>query len=84
MNRIATTRRRAPALLVTARTLQPRHHPQREPWGTIHARLDGTARTLCGISTLDWHVFWNLEFTISRPDACKACCEAAAPSRVER
>lgn len=71
------TANRPRQLLVTAPTLQPRHHPTRAPWGTIHARVEGAGRTLCGLPTTAWYVFWDLEFIGARPDACTGCADAS-------
>lgn len=75
--------------LVTAAQQNPRHAPEREPWGTIHVRKDGEALAACGAYAVGWPVFWDREFRPVSPDACDGCrrmflTTAAPTSSTER
>lgn len=48
-------------------------HGSRRPWGTVHARRNGTHTTACGRSTITWYVFWNLRFVPGAKDMCWTC-----------
>jgi hypothetical protein len=45
----------------------------RRPYGTWHARSVGDLQTVCGISAVDWQIFWTLRFEPSRTEACLDC-----------
>ncbi|WP_133241151.1 hypothetical protein [Nocardioides gansuensis] len=49
---------------------------QREPTLQVHAKTMGTAKTLCGQSTLSWAKFWDVSFATVRTDRCPRCIEA--------
>jgi hypothetical protein len=71
---IEKPRGRPPSVVVTARHCQPlRATEERRPWGTVHVRMDGCARTFCGLSTLEWASFWGEVLEPADPNSCKDC-----------
>ena len=48
-------------------------HGERRPWGTVHARRNGSNLTACGLPTITWYVFWNLRFVPGGHDMCWNC-----------
>lgn len=54
------------------------------PYGTEHAWVPGTRRTLCGEWTAGWDVFWDLRFSAGRGASCHACIEASLPAASRR
>lgn len=57
----------------TARQLQPRSCPEREPWGTVHVRREGDLLTACGEYAVDWYSLFNRDFELLAVDSCRAC-----------
>jgi hypothetical protein len=63
--------------VVTAPQLQPRRESiDRVPRGDYHVKVNGAGATLCGRSSLTWHVFWNLQPDPLDPTACPDCMDA--------
>lgn len=52
--------------------------PEPQPWGITHVRQDKGRMTACGLSTLAWRTFWNLEFAPYGKESCPACARAFA------
>lgn len=64
-------------VLVTAPQMQPRaESSERLPWGQHHLKANGAGVTLCGQSSLTWHVFWTVKADPLDPSACPVCLEA--------
>ncbi len=54
------------------------------PYGSEHAWLPGTRRTLCGEWTGGWTVFWDRHFSARPAAACPGCVEATLPEASRR
>jgi hypothetical protein len=48
----------------------------REPLGIRHARRSGDANTACGLSAMNWKMFWHLPFGTGPDSACADCLAA--------
>lgn len=59
--------------LVTSAQEQPRISPERGPWGTVHARRNGSLVTACGIYAVAWPVFWGRSLGQSSDESCPTC-----------
>lgn len=59
--------------LTTAPQRLPGYVGARVPWGTVHARPDGTRTTACGLSTTTWFTFWSLPFDLRGRTSCPDC-----------
>ena len=49
------------------------------PYGLEHAWQPGSHRTLCGLWTSGWTVFWERKFSAAPANACPDCVEASLP-----
>jgi hypothetical protein len=54
------------------------------PYGLQHAWHPGAQRTLCGLWTSGWTVFWERHFSASPPTVCQECVEASLPDDSRR
>jgi hypothetical protein len=53
------------------------------PWtppGAHHARRAGEAWTRCGLTAVEWPIFWELQFSADNPLACVACAVQVSSS----
>jgi hypothetical protein len=48
-------------------------HPQWRPPGLHHARRAGEGRTRCGLTAVEWPIFWEMEFSPQDALACQDC-----------
>lgn len=64
--------------LVTAPHDTPRPLGERGPWGTWHVKRNGDLQTACGLSTVNWHIFWDREPTATDAETCGRCMRVMA------
>lgn len=58
---------------VRAKSGHPRHGAL-VPWGTVHGRRLGAARTACGVACLTWPIFFDVDMHGERSlDICAEC-----------
>ena len=43
------------------------------PWGTVHVKRIGEARTACGKPAIGWHAFWQLHLLHDADPPCHDC-----------
>lgn len=43
------------------------------PYGLQHARTVGSPTTACGLSAVEWPIFWELAFPRSPEKSCEEC-----------
>ena len=68
-----------PSYFVAARhgtTVLGESGPSWQPYGIQHARSLGSSRTECGLSALNWRIFWELPFPGTRGPTCPDCLKA--------
>ena len=51
------------------------------PWGTVHARHLGSARTACGALCLTWPIFFDVDVHEHSLDVCSDCRRVAQLDR---
>ncbi|MFC5676953.1 hypothetical protein [Aeromicrobium endophyticum] len=52
------------------------------PWGTVHARRLGSARTACGVACFTWPIFFDLDVRHERAlEVCDDCRRVALHDR---
>ena len=54
------------------------------PYGVTHAREAGAYFTACGLSALEWRIFWLLPFHPGVDDACPECAAALSRPTIAR
>ena len=63
----------------------PSGHPHEGslvPWGTVHGRRLGSARTACGIACFTWPIFFDLDVRHERAlEVCDDCRRVALHDR---
>ena len=55
--------------------------PSYVPVTPVHLKRLGELRTACGLSAVNWQIFW-LEEPSTMPTACRTCLRLTAESRV--
>jgi hypothetical protein len=77
----------APTLVISTHKVRDRTGlpPYRwVPYGAEHAWQPGTQRTLCGLWTSGWTVFWERTFAAGPAGVCQECVEASLPEESRR
>jgi hypothetical protein len=55
-----------------------------QPFGVHHARRVGEPTTACGLTALDWRIFWEMPFPSEPSEPCEACFVAVAHLEEQR
>lgn len=66
--------RAVPVWLVSTSRSSRRHVTRGAvPYGMQHARQVGSPLTACGLTAIDWEIFWSVEFPDSDHSTCTDC-----------